>query len=239
MEVTVASAVFAAVRGGAGRPAGVARRVRRDVVVSVLTGALLLVAVGRLQGACRAPTSGVWLGPLVLGAVLTTSAALVALVVGQADLRAVALLLVLAVSLAGGYRVYGRLLHRHQVLQLLQSFTAALGAGGSAASLLSASLGHTRALLAADVARWSSSRPVAACARCASGATWSGPPPAQERAGVVARCCDRRAPPDRARHVGPRRARVAQRAGPARRGGRPDHRPGRPLWHAARRAAAG
>ena len=154
MEVTVASAVFDAVRGDATTgPQVWLAAYAATVTVSVLTGALLLVAVGRLQGAVPRSDVGVWLWPLVLGAAMTTSAALVALVVGQADARAVALLLLLALVLAGGYRVYGRLLHRHQVLQLLQSFTAALGGGGSAASLLSASLRHARALLAADVAQ--------------------------------------------------------------------------------------
>ena len=154
MEVTVASAVFAAVRGQAlGGPQAWAAAYAATVVVSVLTGALLLVAVGRLQGALPRSDVGVWLGPLVAGAALTTSAALVSLVVGGADHRAVPLLVLLAVVLAGAYRAYGRLLHRHQVLQLLQSFSAALGGGGSAASLLSTSLQHTRALLAADVAQ--------------------------------------------------------------------------------------
>jgi len=154
MEVTVASAVFAAVRGEAVTgPLVWAAAYAATISVSVLTGALLLVAVGRLQGAVPRSDAGVWLWPLVLGAAMTTSAALVAIVVGHADARAVVLLLVLAAILAGGYRVYGRLLHRHQVLQLLQSFTATLGDGGSAAALLSASLRHTRALLAADVAQ--------------------------------------------------------------------------------------
>ena len=154
MEVTVASAVFAAVRGTAlGGPQAWAAAYVATIVVSVLTGALLLLAVGRLQGAVPRADVGVWLGPLVLGAAMTTSAALVALVVGHADIRAVPLLVLLAVVLAGAYRMYGRLLHRHQVLQLLQSFTAALAGGGSAASLLSSSLRHTRALLAADVAQ--------------------------------------------------------------------------------------
>ena len=154
MEVTVASAVFAAVRGDAvAGPQAWAAAYAATVALSLVSGVLMGVAVSRLQGRMPRSAVGTWLWPLLLGAVLTTSAALVALVVGRADLRAVALLLVLAVILVGGYRVYGRLLHRHEVLQLLQSFTASLGAGGSAASLLSSSLGHTRALLAADVAQ--------------------------------------------------------------------------------------
>ena len=154
MEVTVASVVFDVVRGGALEgPRAWAAAYVATVAVSLLSGVLVSVAVSRLQGRMPRSAVGTWLWPLVLGAVMTTSAGLVALVVGQAELRAVALLLVIAVILAGGYRLYGRLLHRHQVLQLLQSFTATLGEGGSAASLLTASLGHTRALLAADVAQ--------------------------------------------------------------------------------------
>ena len=154
MEVTVASAVFSWVRAGADSgPQAWAAAYAATIVVSVLAGVLMLVAVGRLQGAVPRSDVGVWLWPLVLGAVMTTSAAIVALVVGQADAQAVGVLLVLAVLLGAGYRLYGRLLHRHQVLQLLQEFTAALGGGRSAASLLSTSLQHTRALLGADVAQ--------------------------------------------------------------------------------------
>ena len=154
MEVTVASAVFAALRGDAlSGPQVWLAAYAATVAVSLLTGVLLLLAVARLQGSMPRSDVGMWLSPLVLGAAMTTSAALVALVVGHADPRAVPLLVLLAVVLAGAYRMYGRLLHRHQVLQLLQSFTAALGGGGNAASLLSSSLRHTRALLAADVAQ--------------------------------------------------------------------------------------
>ena len=154
VEVTVASVLFDAVRGDVsdGPRAWVAACVA-TVAIGLLSGALVVVAVTRLQGSMPRSAVGTWLWPLVLGAVVTTSAALLALVVGRADARAVVLLLVLAALLAGAYRLYGRLLHRHQVLQLLQAFTAALGAGGSAASLLSCSLRHARALLGADVAQ--------------------------------------------------------------------------------------
>ena len=154
MEVTVASAVFAAVRGDAvAGPQAWAAAYAATVVVSVLTGALLLAAVSRLQGALPRSDVGVWLWPLVLGAAMTTSVALVTIVVGRADLRALLLLVLLGLVLNAGYRAYGRLLHRHQVLQLLQSFTAALAGSGSAADLLSTSLRHTRALLGAEVAQ--------------------------------------------------------------------------------------
>ncbi|CAA9357040.1 MAG: diguanylate cyclase/phosphodiesterase (GGDEF & EAL domains) with PAS/PAC sensor(s) [uncultured Frankineae bacterium] len=153
LEVALAVSLFSLVRGASdGGPQAWAAAYAATVSVTVVTGALLVLAVVRLQGAVPRSDVLVWLAPLVVSALLTTSAALLALLVLAADSRALPLLVLLALLLVGGYRAYGRLLRRHSTLELVQAFTAAMGAGGTADTLLSQALRHTRTLLAADCA---------------------------------------------------------------------------------------
>ena len=153
VEVVLAVALFGLVGDGAtGGPRAWAAAYVATVCVSVATGGLLLAAVVRLQGRMARADVLIWVSPLVVSALLTTSAALLALLVVTADLRALPLLLLLVVLLIGGYRAYGTLLRRHQTLEHLQAFTSAMGAGGTSDALLSQALRHTRAMLAADCA---------------------------------------------------------------------------------------
>ncbi len=154
VEVGLAVVLLTALRGSAEfGPQAWAAAYAATVAVSLVTGGLLLAAVVRLQGPMRRADALLWFVPLVVGALLSTSAALLALVVGRADARALPILLVLAVMFTAGYRVYGTLLRRHQTLELLHAFTSAMGAGGSAETLLSQALEHVRVLLVADCAQ--------------------------------------------------------------------------------------
>ena len=153
LEVALAVVLFAPLSGHATTgPQAWAAAYAATLSVSVVTGALLLAAVVRLQGAIGRSAVLVWLTPLVLSALLGTSGALLTQVVLSADVRALPVLLLLALLLVGGYRAYGTLLRRHRSLEQLQAFTSAMGAGGTAETLLSQALRHTRALLAAEYA---------------------------------------------------------------------------------------
>ena len=153
LEVALAVVLFDGVRDGAlAGPQAWFAAYAATVCVSVVTGLLLLAAVVRLQGRIAGSEVRVWLAPLVLSALLSTSGALLALLVLSADPRALPVLLLLVLLLIGGYRAYGTLLRRHSTLENLQAFTSAMGAGGTAEALLSQALRHTRALLAAGCA---------------------------------------------------------------------------------------
>jgi diguanylate cyclase (GGDEF)-like protein len=154
LEVGLAAVLFDAVRGTdeLGPQAWAAAFVA-TLGVSTVTGGCVLAAVARLQGRMGRHDVVLWFTPLLASAVLSTTSALLALLVGRKDARAVLLLVLIAGLSIAGYRAYGTLLRRHETLELLQAYTSAMGAGGGADALMSQALRHTRGLLSSDCAQ--------------------------------------------------------------------------------------
>jgi diguanylate cyclase (GGDEF)-like protein len=149
-EVAAAVLLFSAVAGGAG--AGPRTWVAAYVATlgaALLTGALVCLAIVRMQGPLARNDVVLMLAPLVVGSQLSTTFVLVALVTVDAEARAVALLAVLLLLSIGGYRGYSTLLRRHRSLAQMRDFTAAMSAGGTAEELAAQALRHARGLLSA------------------------------------------------------------------------------------------
>ena len=152
-EVAAAALLFTAVAGpaSAGPRSWLAAYVA-TLGAALLTGTMVCLAIARTQG--RVPRHDVvlMLAPLVVGAQLSTTGALVALVTVGADDQAVVLLVALLLLSIGAYRGYSRLLSRHRSLAQMREFTATMSAGGSADKLASEALRHARAMLSATEA---------------------------------------------------------------------------------------
>ena len=121
-------------------------------VGALLTGALVCVVIVRVQGLLPRQDLVLLLAPLVVGALLSTTGALVGLVTVQADARAGLLLAALLLLSLGAYRGYSTLLSRHRSLNQMRDFTVEMSAGGGADALASAALRHARTLLSAGEA---------------------------------------------------------------------------------------
>ncbi len=112
----------------------------------------MCLVIVRMQGPMPRQDLVLMLAPLIVGAQLSTTGALVGLVTVQADARAGVLLAALLLLSLGAYRGYSTLLSRHRSLQQMREFTADMSAGGGADALASAALRHARTLLSASEA---------------------------------------------------------------------------------------
>jgi diguanylate cyclase (GGDEF)-like protein len=122
------------------------------MLVTLLSGLLLLAAVRRLHGPISRSDVTVTLAPLVSSAVLNTSLALIVVVLLNRDPQAAGLLAVVAVALIAAYRGYSVLLRRHRSLELVHDFVVSAAASSGTEQLVQRVLEHSRELLSADTA---------------------------------------------------------------------------------------
>lgn len=152
-EVITAAAVFTAVRGSAATgPFSWLAAYAATTSAAALTGGLVYAAIVRLQGSIARRDVVAMLLPLIAGALLPTTGALLAVVVGQADARAVPLFLALVALTIFAYRGYSRLLRRYRTIGQVSDYTAALSHGGTVEELSGLLLEHARTLLTAESA---------------------------------------------------------------------------------------
>ncbi len=122
------------------------------MVVTTLSGLLLLLAVRLLHGPPKAGDIPLTLVPLLFSAALNTSLALIVVVLLDREPEAAGLLLVVAFSLAGAYRAYSVLLRRHRSLEQVHDFMVDAAGSRSTHELVQTVLHHSRNLLSADTA---------------------------------------------------------------------------------------
>jgi len=122
------------------------------MVVTVLSGLLLLLAVRRLHGPLTRSDVTLTLAPLVSSAVLNTSLALIVVVLLNRDPQAAGLLAVVSVALVAAYRGYSVLLRRHRSLEVVHDFVVGASASSDTPELVQRVLEHSRELLSADTA---------------------------------------------------------------------------------------
>ena len=122
------------------------------MVVTVVSGLLLLLAVRLLHGPPKAGDIPLTLVPLLFSAALNTSLALIVVVLLDREPEAAGLLLVAAFSLGGAYRAYSVLLRRHRSLEQVHDFMVGAAGSRSTQQLVQTVLHHSRNLLSADTA---------------------------------------------------------------------------------------
>ncbi len=148
-EIALATAVFTLVRDEATRgPQAWTATYAATLVAAALTGCLVYLAIVRLQGAV--PHSAVlsMLLPLVAGAVLPTTGALLAVIVAQSDARAVPLFSLFVVLAVLAYNAYSRLLRRYRTVGQMSAYTEALDSCDTVEELAEQVVLHARTLLA-------------------------------------------------------------------------------------------
>ncbi len=152
-EVAAVYLVFASVAGGRPPeptdPSAWGAAYVGLLVGTLLSGALVALAIRRLQGPSSRDDLLLMGATLLVSALLNTTVALLVLQLLEADLRTGFLLAVLLGGCTVAYRAYGQLLRRHRSLAQLQHLTAAWSQADGAREVSRALLLHGRPLLRA------------------------------------------------------------------------------------------